>query len=89
MAEALGISLGGLNYCLQALLSRGMVKIHNFQSSRRKLAYAYLLTPSGIAEKASLTAGFLKRKMDEYAMLKVEIEMLQNERPSDHTQRVL
>ena len=80
MAKALGISLGGLNYCLQALLDKGMIKIHNFQSSQRKLAYAYLLTPSGIAEKAELTGRFLKRKMDEYECLKSEIESLQDSR---------
>ena len=79
MAKVLGMSLGGLNYCLQALLDKGMVKIHNFQGSRRKLAYAYLLTPSGIAEKASLAGRFLKRKMDEYAALRSEIESLQSE----------
>lgn len=89
MAKALGISLGGLNYCLQALLDKGMVKIHNFQSSNRKLAYAYLLTPCGMSEKASLTAGFLKRKMDEYALLKTEIESLQNEFSSDRADPVL
>ena len=79
MAKVLGMSLGGLNYCLKALLDKGMVKIHNFQGSRRKLAYAYLLTPSGIAEKASLAGRFLKRKMDEYAALRSEIESLQSE----------
>ena len=80
MAKALGISLGGLNYCLQALLDKGMIKIHNFQSSQRKFAYAYLLTPSGIAEKAELAGRFLKRKMDEYECLKSEIESLQDSR---------
>ena len=80
LADTLGISLGGLNYCLKALLDKGLVKIHNFQSSKRKLAYAYLLTPSGIAAKAALTGRFLKRKMGEYEALKAEIESLQ--RPS-------
>lgn len=79
LAKALGVSLGGLNYCLQALLEKGSLKIHNFQSSTRKLAYAYLLTPAGMAEKAALTGRFLKRKLDEYALLKAEIEALQQE----------
>ena len=70
LASALGISLGGLNYCLQALLGKGLIKVQNFQSSKRKLAYAYLLTPSGMAEKAVLTSRFLKRKMVEYESLK-------------------
>lgn len=77
LANALGMSLGGLNYCLQALLDKGSVKMKNFQSSKRKLTYAYLLTPTGIAEKAALTSRFLKRKMEEYEMLKIEIESLQ------------
>lgn len=79
LAKSLGLSLGGLNYCLQALLEKGVVKMHNFQNSQRKAAYAYLLTPSGIAEKAALTGRFLKRKMEEYEALKAEIESLQTE----------
>ena len=79
LAEELGVSLGKTNYCLKALLAKGMLKMHNFQSSKRKLAYAYLLTPQGIAEKAALTGRFLQRKMDEYAVLKAEIESLKRE----------
>lgn len=79
LAKTLGISLGGINYCLQALLDKGLVKIHNFQSSKRKLAYAYLLTPAGIGEKTALTGRFLKRKMEEYELLKAEIASLQQE----------
>jgi len=76
LADELGVSLGKTNYWLRALLDKGMLKMHNFKSSKRKLAYAYLLTPMGIAEKASLTGRFLQRKMDEYAVLKAEIESL-------------
>lgn len=79
LAKSLGLSLGGLNYCLQALLDKGVVKMHNFQTSQRKVAYAYLLTPSGITEKAALTGRFLKRKMEEYEALKAEIDALQLE----------
>ena len=79
LARELGLSLGKTNYCLRALLDKGMLKMHNFQSSERKLAYAYLLTPSGIAEKAALTGRFLQRKVDEYALLKAEIEFLKQE----------
>ena len=79
LADALGVSLGKTNYCLKALLDKGMLKMHNFQSSKRKLAYAYLLTPQGITEKASLTGRFLQRKMDEYAVLKAEIDSLKQE----------
>ena len=79
MAAALGVSLGKTNFCLKALLDKGLLKMQNFQSSKRKLAYAYLLTPAGIAEKTSLTGRFLKRKMEEYELLKAEIASLQQE----------
>ena len=79
LAESLGVSLGKTNFCLNALLDKGLVKMENFRTSTRKLNYAYLLTPSGIAEKAALTQRFLKRKMDEYDALKAEIEQLKQE----------
>ena len=76
LAAALGVSLGKTNFCLKALLDKGLLKMQNFQSSKRKLAYAYLLTPAGLAEKTSLTGRFLKRKIEEYEVLKAEIELL-------------
>jgi EPS-associated MarR family transcriptional regulator len=79
MAKALGISFGGVNYCLNALMAKGLVKVQNFSQSQNKFGYVYLLTPAGIAEKMSLTGSFLKRKMDEYEALRVEIEALQSE----------
>jgi EPS-associated MarR family transcriptional regulator len=77
LAEELGMSLGGANYCLQALVEKGWLKMQNFSKSTNKLGYAYILTPIGIAEKAALTGRFLKRKMQEYEDLKAEIEALQ------------
>jgi EPS-associated MarR family transcriptional regulator len=79
MGKALGISFGGINYCLNALVAKGLVKIENFSQSQNKFGYVSLLTPSGIAEKAALTSGFLTRKMQEYEALKVEIAMLKSE----------
>lgn len=79
LADALGISLGKTNYCLKALMSKGLIKVQNFRSSDNKLAYAYLLTPAGIAEKANLTARFLKRKVSEYEALNHEIQQLRQE----------
>jgi EPS-associated MarR family transcriptional regulator len=79
LAETLGVSLGKTNFCLNALLDKGLVKMENFRTSTRKLNYAYLLTPSGIAEKAALTKRFLKRKTEEYDALKKEIEQLKQE----------
>lgn len=79
MAQQLGISLGGLNYCLKALVEKGWVKIDNFSSSQHRWRYAYVLTPTGLAEKAALTGRFLKRKMAEYEALKAEIDALKAE----------
>jgi EPS-associated MarR family transcriptional regulator len=74
IASALGLSLGGVNYCLKALIRRGLLKIENFRKSGNKIGYLYLLTPEGIAEKAYLTEVFLRRKMAEYEALRKEIE---------------
>ncbi len=79
LAKELGISLGKANYCLTALISKGWVKAQNFTNSDNKRAYAYLLTPGGIEEKARVTFYFLKRKMAEYEALKGEIEDLRRE----------
>jgi EPS-associated MarR family transcriptional regulator len=78
LAQKLGISLGGVNYCLKSLIQIGHIKAGNFSKNPNKSVYLYLLTPQGIAEKAKLTAGFLKRKMVEYHALKKEIDTLQS-----------
>jgi EPS-associated MarR family transcriptional regulator len=78
LAKKLGISLGGVNYCLKALIDVGHIKAGNFSKNPNKSVYLYLLTPNGIAEKAKLTAGFLNRKMAEYQDLKKEIESIQS-----------
>lgn len=79
LAQQLGVSVGGLNYCLKALMQKGWVKMHNFSQSKNKFGYVYLLTPSGVIEKAALTGRFLQRKMNEYEALKHEIEALSAE----------
>jgi EPS-associated MarR family transcriptional regulator len=79
IADELGISLGRVNFCLQALIQKGLVKANNFRNSTNKRAYLYLLTPKGIEEKAVVTARFLKIKLDEYESLKRELEELQRE----------
>src|SRR5437763_1476222 len=78
-ASALGVSLGKTNYCLRALVAKGLVKAENYRKSDNKLAYAYLLTPSGMAAKAELTKDFLARKVREYEALRAEIDWLQRE----------
>jgi EPS-associated MarR family transcriptional regulator len=79
LAQELGVSVGGLNYCLKALIDKGWVKMQNFSQSKNKFGYVYILTPTGMAEKAALTSRFLKRKMREYEALKAEIDALQRE----------
>ena len=73
LAEELGFSLGKLNYCLNALKLKGLIKIKNFKKNPNKINYFYALTPKGIAKKASLTLNFMKRKMMEYEELKKEL----------------
>lgn len=79
LARELGISLGKVNFCMQALIEKGLIKAKNFKNSQNKKAYIYLLTPKGIEDKASVTLQFLKRKMVEYHELQAEIEHLQRE----------
>lgn len=79
IAGELGISLGRVNYCLRALVSKGVVKVNNFRGSNNKRAYLYLLTPRGIEERATLTARFLRVKMQEYEILKRELDELRRE----------
>jgi EPS-associated MarR family transcriptional regulator len=79
LARELGISLGKTNYCLKALIEKGLLKAGNFRNSRNKMAYVYKLTPKGIDEKANVTMRFLKQKMTEYESLKSEIEFLRQE----------
>lgn len=79
LARELGVSLGRANFCLKALIDVGLLKVSNFKNSKNKLAYMYLLTPSGVKEKSAITERFLKAKLQEYASLEAEIEMLRIE----------
>ena len=79
LSKELGVSLGKVNYAVNALIDAGWVKLGNFANSPKKLGYVYLLTPSGMTQKAAITARFLKRKMAEYERLRKEIEQLKAE----------
>lgn len=79
LARELGISLGKVNYCLHALMEKGLVKVRNFKRSPNKSAYAYVLTPKGIEDKVEVTATFLRRKLAEHELLVREIETLRAE----------
>lgn len=82
LARELGISLGKVNFCLTALIEKGLLKANNFRNSQNKLAYMYLLTPAGVEEKARITVQYLKIKMHEYETLRAEIESLRREASS-------
>jgi EPS-associated MarR family transcriptional regulator len=79
LAERFGVSLGKVNYCLRALVDKGLVKASNFRRSDNKLAYAYVLTPAGLEEKSRLTKAFLQRKLVEFEVLQREIAALRQE----------
>ena len=79
LARELGVSLGRVNFCLQALMERGLVKANNFKNSNNKKAYMYFLTRKGMTEKTLATARFLERKTAEYQALRREIETLRRE----------
>lgn len=79
LARELGVSLGGINFCVNALIAKGAVKVENLRAADNKMRYAYILTPSGLSEKARMTGRFLQRKMDEYEALKAEIESLRGD----------
>jgi EPS-associated MarR family transcriptional regulator len=79
LAREMGISLGKTNYCLKGLMEKGWLKACNFKNSNNRISYAYILTPTGLSEKAKITARYLKRKIHEYETLKSEIERLRQE----------
>lgn len=79
LAAMLGVSLGKTNYCLKALINKGLVKASNFKNNANKRAYLYVLTPKGIETKARVSVRFLRRKIEEYDALKLEIEQLKIE----------
>ena len=73
LASRLGFSLGKLNYCIDALKNKGLIKVKNFSQNKNKIGYVYLLTPKGISEKTKLTINFMKLKMKEYDELAKEL----------------
>ena len=79
LAAEMGVSLGKANYCLRALVEKGLVKLGNFSKNPNKRHYAYILTPAGLEEKTRITLAFLKRKEAEFAAIKSEIEVLRGD----------
>ena len=74
LSKELDTSLGKINYCLNALIEKGYVKISNFKKNKTKSKYLYVLTPKGISEKTRVTLLFMKNKMKEYDELKKELK---------------
>ena len=87
ISSRLGLSLGKANYLVRALLDKGLVKMQNFRRSDNKMAYAYQLTPRGMAERVRLTRAFLTRKEVEFELLKTEIRSLKKQVEADNRQR--
>ena len=85
LAKSLGVSLGKANFCLKALIDIGLIKASTVRNSQNKLAYMYLLTPSGIEAKSNITLRFLKSKMQEYEILQAEISVLMQETNAEFT----
>ena len=79
LARELDVSVGKVNYCVRALIRKGLLKVRNFKNSQKKSAYLYVLTPRGLEEKVEVTYQFLHRKIDEYDALVKEIERLKGE----------
>jgi EPS-associated MarR family transcriptional regulator len=79
LSKRMGLSLGKVNYLVNALLEKGYIKARRFKNSRNKIGYMYILTPKGISEKVRQTYIFLHRKLEEFDRLKQEIEALRQE----------
>ena len=79
LSKEMGVSLGKINYCIKKLIEKGWVKANNFRHSSNKMNYTYLLTPKGIENRGKLTLYFLQRKLEEYDLLKFEINELKND----------
>ncbi len=79
LSRRMGLSLGRVNYIVNALLRKGYIKANRFKNSKNKMAYMYILTPKGIGVRVTHTYTFLQRKIDEFEKLKREIEILKKE----------
>ena len=79
IAEKVGVSNGSAYYILSALVKKGFVKLKNFRNNPKKRSFSYLLTSKGIHEKSILTFRFIKRKREEFEVLREEIKILEKE----------
>ena len=79
LSKKVGLSVGRVNYIINALLKKGYIKAQRFKNSKNKIGYMYILTPKGISERIVQTQTFLQKKNEEYIRLKQEIEALREE----------
>jgi EPS-associated MarR family transcriptional regulator len=79
LSKKVGLSVGRVNYIINALLKKGYIKAQRFKNSKNKIGYMYILTPKGISERIAQTQTFLQKKNEEYIRLKQEIETLREE----------
>ena len=89
LSSRLGMSLGKINFLVNAMIEKGFIKAENFKNSKHKMAYLYCLTPSGIEEKSKITYRFLKRKLAEYEKLEEEIQQLRKEVSTENIPKLL
>ena len=87
LSQEMGVSLGKVNYCMKKLIEKGWIKLSNFSHNPNKVGYIYLLTPKGIEQKTKLTILFLKRKIEEFEILKDEISELKLESEKMNTEK--
>jgi EPS-associated MarR family transcriptional regulator len=87
LSKKMGVSLGRVNYLVNELLKKGLIKAKRFKNSKHKIAYMYYLTPKGMSEKVTQTYNFLQRKTEEYEKLKQEIEVLRQENHENHNNK--
>lgn len=88
LAQSLGISVGKVNYCLNALIERGWLKAKNFKNNKNKRAYMYYLTPRGFEEKARVTMRFFRQRLAEHEALSAEIESLRREAAAEQAKAI-
>lgn len=79
LSKRMGLSLGRVNYLVNALIEKGYIKAQRFKNSRNRIGYMYIITPKGFSAKVTQTYRFLQRKLEEYDRLRKEIEILRQE----------
>lgn len=66
LADELGVAVGTVNWHLKRLIAKGYVKVKRAQ--RKKLRY--IITPEGIALRASLTIDYIKTSFNLYRLVR-------------------